>query len=260
MSKRCLNVLLVLPSIAGVAVFWAVPFLRLILSSFFQSQTGAWNGFGNYMDVMGSQSFRLAAANTLKFMLISIPVMLVLSLAIAVFLSEKSILNMWLKESVILPLVMPAAAVSVFCGILFDSSGFEELLFIYIWKYTGLYMLVWLSGIANVPLELKDAAYLDGAGEFRYIKDILLPNLKQVGFICFVFMFINSFKVFREIYLMTGSYPDENIYMLQHIFNNWYKEFSVDKMSAGAVLSAVSILLFLLAVFMLLDKGRRRDG
>ena len=59
---------------------------------------------------------------------------------------------------------------------------------------------------------------------------------------------------------MTGSYPDENIYMLQHIFNNWFKEFSVDKMSAGAVLSAVSILLFLLAVFMLLDKGRRRDG
>ena len=48
--------------------------------------------------------------------------------------------------------------------------------------------------------------------------------------------------------------------MLQHIFNNWFKEFSVDKMSAGAVLSAVSILLFLLAVFMLLNKGRRQDG
>ncbi len=275
MNKRYFHFLLIFPSIVGVAIFWVVPFLRLVIMSFCQSQSGRWNGLHNYIDVLESQSFRLACVNTVKFMVFSIPAMLVLSLAIAVFLSEKSILNIWLKEGIILPLVLPASAVSIFCMVLFDHNGFvnvllkqkvdwingdvsfQVLLLLYAWKYTGLYMLVWLSGIANIPLELRDAAYLDGAGKLQYIRYILLPNLRQVGFICFVFMFINSFKVFREIYLMTGNYPNKKIYMLQHIFNNWFKEFSMDKMAAGAVLSEGAVLGCLLVVYICVNRKTR---
>ena len=275
MNKKVFKYLLLLPSFAGVTVFWVVPFFRLLVSSFFQSQRGTFQGFYNYREVLGSQSFRLAAVNTIKFMTFSIPLMLVVSLVLAVFLSERTLLNLWLKEGIILPLVLPAAAVSIFCTVIFDHNGFMNLilkhridwlgadtafgvlLFIYAWKYMGIYMLIWLSGIANVPLELRDEAYLDGAGKGQYVRSILLPNLKQVGFICFVFLFINSFKVFREIYLITGNYPNQKIYMLQHIFNNWFADFAMDKMAAGAVLSAGAIMMCLLVVYIFLY-GRQR--
>ncbi len=270
MNKKILSYLLLIPSVAGVTVFWVIPFARLLVSSFYQSQSGSFCGSYNYREVLSSQSFRLAAVNTIKFMAFSIPIMLAVSLAAAVLLSEKTFLNLWLKEGIILPLVLPATAVPILCTVLFDRNGFVNLylkcridwinadtafgilLFIYAWKYIGIYLLIWLSGIANVPLELRDAAYLDGAGRWKYVWNILLPNLKQVGFICFMFLFINSFKVFREIYLITGNYPNQKIYMLQHIFNNWFADFSMDKMSAGAVLSAGAILLCLFIAYILL--------
>ncbi len=270
MNKKLFRFLLLFPSAAGVMIFWAVPFVRLLISSFYLSQNGSFCGLHNYMEVLSSQSFRLAAGNTVRFMAFSIPVMLAVSLCAAVLLSEKTFLNLWMKEGIILPFVLPATAVSIFCTVLFDHNGFANLflkhrfdwlggdtsfwvlLFIYAWKYIGIYMLIWLSGIANVPLELRDAAYLDGAGRWQYVRNILLPNLKQVGFICFVFLFINSFKVFREIYLITGNYPNKKIYMLQHIFNNWFADFAMDKMAAGAVLSAGAILLCLLIVYLLI--------
>ena len=59
---------------------------------------------------------------------------------------------------------------------------------------------------------------------------------------------INAFKVFREAYLVAGDYPDESIYMLQHLFNNWYRNLDVDKMAAGAVLSG-TVLLALVSLF-----------
>ena len=59
---------------------------------------------------------------------------------------------------------------------------------------------------------------------------------------------INSFKVFREAYLVAGDYPDESIYMLQHLFNNWYRNLDVDKMAAGAGLSG-TVLLILVCLF-----------
>ena len=64
----------------------------------------------------------------------------------------------------------------------------------------------------------------------------------------FVLSFVNAFRVFREAYLIAGDYPHESIYMLQHLFNNWFTKLDIQKMSAAAVMmaAAVSILLFLL--------------
>ena len=58
-----------------------------------------------------------------------------------------------------------------------------------------------------------------------------------------VLAFLNSFKVFREAYLVAGDYPDESMYLLQHLFNNWFRELSLDKLSAAAIV--VSMIIFL---------------
>ncbi len=59
-----------------------------------------------------------------------------------------------------------------------------------------------------------------------------------------VLSLLNSFKVFREAYLVSGNYPQESIYLLQHLFNNWFLDLSVDKMAAGSVLLALVIGIF----------------
>ena len=127
MNKKILSYLLLIPSVAGVTVFWVIPFARLLVSSFYQSQSGSFCGSYNYREVLSSQSFRLAAVNTIKFMAFSIPIMLAVSLAAAVLLSEKTFLNLWLKEGIILPLVLPATAVPILCTVLFDRNGFVNL-------------------------------------------------------------------------------------------------------------------------------------
>ena len=63
-----------------------------------------------------------------------------------------------------------------------------------------------------------------------------------------VLSFVNAFKVFREAYLIAGDYPHKSIYMLQHLFNNWFTKLDIQKMSAAAVLLAVGVSLLLLLV------------
>ena len=61
-----------------------------------------------------------------------------------------------------------------------------------------------------------------------------------------VLSFVNAFRVFREAYLIAGEYPHSSIYMLQHLFNNWFANLDIQKMSAAAVLLAAGVSLFLL--------------
>ena len=100
----------------------------------------------------------------------------------------------------------------------------------------------------SIPDSLLEAAYIDGAGEWVIFFRITVPNLFSAFFTITVLSLINSFKVFREAYLVAGDYPDESIYMLQHLFNNWYRNLDVDKMAAGAVLSG-AVLLALVSLF-----------
>ena len=75
-----------------------------------------------------------------------------------------------------------------------------------------------------------------------------MPNLMSTLYTITVLAFLNSFKVFREAYLVAGDYPHESMYLLQHLFYNWFRELSLDKMSAAAVVIALLILVLILGL------------
>ena len=77
---------------------------------------------------------------------------------------------------------------------------------------------------------------------------MVLPNLKGSLYTITVLSLLNSFKVFREAYLVSGAYPQENIYLMQHLFNNWFVKMELDKMAAAAVLLAAVLLVLIMAV------------
>ena len=109
---------------------------------------------------------------------------------------------------------------------------------------------MWLAGLGGIPLELLEAARVDGAGKWQRLWYIILPNLKGSLYTIVVLSFLNSFKIYREAYLTSGAYPDKSIYLLQHLFNNWFVNLELDKMAAAAVCTG-SILM---AVILLLQK------
>ena len=63
-----------------------------------------------------------------------------------------------------------------------------------------------------------------------------MPQLKETLFVTTLLSFVNAFRVFREAYLLAGEYPHESIYMLQHLFNNWFVNLDIQKMTAAAVM------------------------
>lgn len=258
----------VLPSLIGVAVFYVVPFGDVVRRSFLQAAGDGFAGLDNYGKVLVNPAFRLAAGNTIRFVLVCIPLLLLLSLGLAVLLqSHKKGMNL-LKSSYLVPLAIPAASVVLLWNLVFDSHGFLNgiltflgktgidwmntdaafwvLVFSYIWKNLGYDVILWLAGLSRIPENIYEAARVDGAGSWKCFWYITMPNIRPVAFTIVILSLLNSFKVFREAYLVAGNYPQEKIYLLQHVFNNWFSELSVDKMAAGSVVLCTLITVFVL--------------
>ena len=264
-SWRLQRVFFLLPSLLGASFFVLVPFVNVIFSSFRNVLSGRFVGLQNYSAVFQNAAFRLAAGNTVRFIATGIPLLLLISLLLALLINSNP---KWdsLKYLYLLPMAVPAATMVLVWKMLFSAQGFLNHLFethldflgeetafhillgSYLWKNLGYTLVLWLAGLRAVPTDILDAAKVDGAGKMKRFFYVTLPNLKGSMYTILVVSLLNSFKVFREVYLVGGAYPQRSIYLLQHTFNNWYTNLDMDKMAAGAVLSllvlgSISLLL-----------------
>ena len=177
-----------------------------------------------------------------------------------------------------MPVAAPAASVVLVWKALFHSNGllnalaermggqrvgwmtsgaaFFVLVLSYLWKNIGYDMVLWLAGLAGIPTEIYEAARVDGAGEWRCFVSITLPNLLPSLYTITVLSLLNSFKVFREAWLVAGDYPHQSMYLLQHLYNNWFRELAFDKIAAAAVVNALVVL----ALILLLRRTWETDG
>jgi len=257
MKKKYTGYLFVLPHFLGVCLFVLLPLGDVVRRAFVRT-AGGFCGLENFKTVLSNEAFRLAAGNTVKFTLVCLPLLLLFSLLLAVLAySGGKAAGMW-KNCYLAPMAVPAACVALLWRLLFDNHGlingavvslggtavdwmntgsaFGVLVGSYLWKNTGYVMVLWIAAMDGIPGTVYEAAKIDGAGNKAAFFYITLPCIRPAAFTIVVFSFLNSFKVFREAYLVAGNYPQESIYLLQHVFNNWFLSLSVDKMAAGAVL------------------------
>ena len=261
----------ILPSFAGVCIFWLIPYVDVIRRSFCGAVNGEFVGIENYRTIFANKAFRLAAGNTLRFFGVCVPLLVVLSLIIAVLLAGQKRFTQILKSFFLLPMAIPVASVVLLWRLLFDDQGllnhllhmlsvqttdwmntgasFYVLVISYIWRNLGYDVVLWMAGLSAIPAALYEAAKVDGAGEWKCFTKITLPNLLPSLFTIVVLSVLNAFKVFREAYLVAGDYPQEKMYLLQHLFNNWYRDLSLDKMSAAAVVTGLVIFLLILGLW-----------
>ena len=123
MKKRQMTgILFVLPSLIGVCIFVLIPFLDVIRRSFLEAVNSRWVGIQNYLTVFTNPAFLLAGKNTLRFVGICIPLLIVLSLSIAAFLNRQAAGGI-LKTCFLLPMAIPVASVVLLWRVLFHNSG-----------------------------------------------------------------------------------------------------------------------------------------
>lgn len=270
--------LFLLPSLTGIFIFVLFPFVDVIRRSFCEAMSAKFVGVTNYKTVLENTAFRLAVKNTAKFIGVCIPLLLIFSLVLALLLYHGKRQEGFFKTSFLLPMAMPVASIVILWKLLFHKAGilnlllvhlgmekidflnsdkaFIVLVFTYLWKNVGYDMILWLTGLNDISISLYEAASVDGAGAMAKFRYITLPKLVPTVFMISVLAFINSFKVFREAYLIAGDYPDSSIYMLQHVFSNWFVALDIQKMSAAAVLM---VLVFLGLVFVVIRLDREEE-
>lgn len=273
-----------LPSGVGVFIFVCLPFLDVIRRSFVTVVTQKWVGLHNYRLIFENQAFLLAVKNTLRFTAVCLPILIGLGLFLAIQLSRLRKIQ-FLKSCFLFPMAIPAAAIVLVWRMVFSKQGFLNLLlsslhlispegaidymstkaafwvlvFSYVWKNLGYTIVLWLAGIFSIPTDIIDAARVDGASERQCFWQVIFPNLKGTLYTITVLSFLNSFKVFREAYLVAGSYPHESMYLLQHLFNNWFVNLELDKMAAAAVCVGTVLFFFILLLQRFWDQdGRER--
>ena len=252
------------PSLLGVLVFVMIPFGDALRRSFFDSRGIAFVGLGVYRGVLANQAFRLAAVNTVRFMGTALPLLMAVSFFLSLLVYQYSRKKSFFKTVLVLPVAVPAASVvllwrMVFCeqGIInelfglqtdwiYGPASFSVLIFAYLWKNTGYQMLLWLAALGGISDELYEAAEVDGAGWLQKLLYITIPQVRKAAGMILFLAVINSFKVFREAYIVAGSYPNDRIYLLQHLFNHWFLNLDVQKMCAAAVLLTIVIGIFLI--------------
>ncbi len=238
-----------MPSLIGVVAFSVFPFFDVLIRSFS-------NGIGNFQTVVFNGAFRLAVRNTLRFAGIGIPILLLSSFLVALGIYKSKWMR-FLKSVYLLPMAVPTAVLVLIWKAFFHKAGlfnqllagvgipsvdwlgseaaFWVLIISYIWKNLGYTVVLWIAGMMSVPESLMEAARVDGATERQCVLYILLPKLRPAFYTITMLSFLNSFKVFREAYLVAGPYPQKSMYLLQHLFQNWFTNLETEKMAAAAV-------------------------
>ena len=273
-----------LPSLIGFSLFYLIPFVIGTIYSFKGGAVGgsfggSFVGFFNYKELLASSSFLKAASNTFWFTAINVPLVIGISLLLALYLHQTVLFKNVIISSFILPIVVPVASIVMLWQILFDwngtlnswlvNLGFSQIDWmksdwsiavvsvVYLWKNIGYNMIIFLAGLQNIPKDYYEIADIEGAGRFFKFRQITLVYLTPTMFFVLLMSIINSFKVFRETYLIAGDYPFDRIYMIQHYMNNMFASLNVQKLTAAASLMVLCILM-LVFVFFAIERRYRR--
>jgi len=262
-----------IPSLVGVTIFFFLPFgIGFYYSLVDTPIDGKFVGIRNYVDLLGNNSFRRAIWNTFLFTVLCVPMNMLLSLILASLLNGRVFGQRWFRIAFLSPLVIPVASIVLIWQIFFDLNGILNnwmnawdvaskdwmeggsalyiAIMIYVWKNVGYNMLLFLAGLQNIPIDHYEAARIDGAGRWRQWRSITLVYLTPTTFFVFIMSIINSFKVFRETYMLAGPYPHPSLYMLQHFMNNMFQQLDYQKMTSAAFMMATVIVMLVMILFM----------
>jgi len=262
--------LLIFPSFIFLVIFTYYPIVRSIwLSMFKRAGVGVsrFVGLGNYISMFESRLFIEVLKNNLVYAVFSTIPAIVLGLLFAVLLNRQIKGRGFFRFAMFYPTMIPISAASMVWIFLFSQSfglvnkvlsimhlpsnidwvntspyAMAAIIVVYIWKYAGFYMLLFLSGLQAIDDSLYEEAIIEGASPWQKFTLITFPLLSPTTFFIVLMAIINSFQAVDQIYVMTtgGPYNSTNVllyYIYQHGFVYW---------DVGTASSASTILFVIL--------------
>ena len=275
-SNACL-----VPSVMGVLIFFLIPFGIVVYYSLINNPImKEYVGLDNYRNLFENSAFKQAASNTATFSLIAVPLAVVLSLGLAILLEKNIPGKSLLRTFFLSPLMVPTASVVLVWQVLFhnhgtinqiaeffggepidwlkSSKGQIVIILMFLWKNIGYNMILFMSALCSIPKDIIEVADLEGAGTIYKFLHIKLRYLSPTILFVLILSLINSFKIFREVYLLTGNYPYDKLYMLQHFMNNTFYNLDYQKLSAAAVLFSL-VMIVVIAVLLISESIFGKD-
>ena len=264
---------LLLPSLAFMIFIFVIPLVQVISLSFsnfsLTTGTGSSVGLRNYEYLLGNDRFWSAMLNTLKYAAFKLTVDTSLALLIAVILDQNIPGKRFLRASYFSPVVVPVVASSLiwiwfydpsigpfnqilsFLGLptsrwlYHENTALLSILIFSVWKGVGYNMILFLSGLQNIPDSYVEAARMDGATEIKVFFKIKLPLLRPITSFIIMMGVINSFKVFTEINVMTpdGGPLGSTTLIVNYIYAQAFTNGRMGRASAAALLLFVVIFL-----------------
>lgn len=266
MRKRNGGLLLAFPALAGFVIFYVLPFL---ITGWYSVSFGIGKrefvGTANFQDLFRNEMFLLAVKNTVRFLIISVPAILVMSLALAILLQQITKGVRFFRMAYFFPMVLPIASVVLGVRMLWgergvinmmcrffgqsgqdwlnSSAAFWVLCVLYWWKYMGYHILIFYARLQMIPRAYYENANLFGAGRWNSFRYITLPLIAPIIGFNVLLAFMNAFKCYKEAFLIGGNYPDNSIYLLQHFMNNNFQNLNYQKISSTAVVMLAAVLV-----------------
>jgi multiple sugar transport system permease protein len=280
-KEKIFSNLCVVPSFIGVMIFFLVPFGIVVYYSLVNNPVVKdFVGLDNFRALLSNTAFLTAAKNTAAFSAVAVPLAVILSLGLAVMLEAKIPGKSIFRTFFLSPLMVPTASVVLVWQVLFHNhgtinqvieffggnsvdwlkSGYGQVVIIcmFLWKNLGYNMILFMSALASIPKDVIEVAQLEGAGKWYQFIHIKLRYLSPTMLFVFILSLINSFKIFREVYLLTGDYPYDKLYMLQHFMNNTFNSLDYQKLSSAAVIFAL-VMIIIIAILMVLENKFGED-
>lgn len=264
--------LFIAPSFIGVLLFFILPFIVVIFYSLVDNPISANFVFlDNFISIIRNNAFQKAVHNTLTFSLVSVPLAVLLSLLLAVVLEAKLPFRSQFRTFFLSPMMVPVASIVLIWQVLFHYNGAVNdflaffgvqkydwlkseyaqvvVVILFLWKNLGYNMILFMAALASIPKDILEVARLESATSFQTFFYIKLRYLSSSLLFVTIMSLINSFKVFREVYLLTGDYPYDTIYLLQHYMNNKFKSLDYQALSAAAILMSLVMIIIIGILF-----------
>lgn len=266
-----------IPAAFGAIFFTILPFIFMIIGSFFKVDLVSLNrsvykGLWNFeMIFTRDTQFVQAIWNTILFAFITVIMLMVITVLMAVWLSNNTKVHNFAQTLIFTPHISSMVAVSILWVLMLDPQGIiNQILAVFgiegpnwlmntrtsllsvamvtVWKSIGYYVLIIISGLQSIPPHVYEAAKLDKASKFKVFTRITLPLLSPTLSFVFILKFINSFKAFAAIDLMTQGGPQGSSMVLGYwIYNAGRVKFNYGFAMAGAIVLTVIVAAFTIA-------------
>ena len=261
------------PSLLGVLLFYILPFIVVIFYSLVDNPISKNFVFlENYQRVVKNAAFKTAVTNTAVFSAVAVPLSVMLSLILAMLLDTKLPFRSQFRTFFLSPLMVPVASIVLIWQVLFHYNGAVNdvlvalggakidwmksqysqvvVIILFLWKNLGYNMILFMAALASIPKDILEVAKLESATPVQTFFYIKLRYLSSTILFVTIMSLISSFKVFREIYLLTGDHPYDAIYMLQHFMNNAFASLDYQRLSAAAILMSLVMIVIIGTLFL----------